>query len=174
MNRTRITSSLFIVSALCVGAAHAQTTVTREQVKAEFTQAVRNGDVAPAGEGMTLRQLHPERYVAPSVVGAKTRADVKAEYAEAVRTGDIIAAGEIGLKLNELHPQAYPETAFAGIGKTRDEVKLELAEAVRDGDIVEGETGMKLNELYPQRYAATRAANMLAQRSGAAASAVAR
>ncbi|HEV7575043.1 MAG TPA: DUF4148 domain-containing protein [Caldimonas sp.] len=173
MNRN-ITSSLFLVSALCAGAAQAQATVTREQVKAEFTQAVRNGDVAPAGEGMTLRQLHPERYAAPSVVGAKTRAEIKAEYAEAVRTGDIIAAGEAGLKLNELHPQAYPATAFAGTGKTRGEVKLELAEAVRTGDVIEGETGMKLNELYPQRYSAARTTSLLAQRSGAVASAVAR
>jgi hypothetical protein len=53
-------------------------------------------------------------------------------------------------------------------------VKFELAEAIRTSDIIEpGESGMKLNELYPQRYAAARAANV-AQRSGAAASAVAR
>jgi hypothetical protein len=176
MNAIRIASSLLVLSALCVGAAQAQTALTREQVKAEFAQAVRDGDVAPAGEGMTLRQQHPERYPATTPhVAARTRAEVKAEYAEAVRTGDIIATGDSGLKLNEVNPQAYPAATFAGIGKTREQVKLELAEAIRTGDIVvAGEAGMKLNELYPQRYAAARATSLMAQHASAAASAVAR
>src|SRR5450432_4273569 len=173
MNRTCITSSLFVLSTLCAGAAQAQTAVTREQIKADFAQAVRDGDVAPAGEGMTLRQMYPGRYATEPIAAAKTRAEVKLELAEAIRTGDIVE-GETGMKLNELYPRAYPATAVAVAGKTRAQVKLELAEAIRNGDIVEGETGMKLNELYPRRYAAARSANMLAQGSGAAASAVAR
>jgi hypothetical protein len=176
MNAIRIASSLLVLSALCVDAAQAQTAPTREQVKAEFAQAVRDGDVVPAGEGMSLRQLHPERYSARMPIAvAKTRAEVKAEYAEAVRTGDIIATGDSGLKLNELNPQAYPATTFAGIGKTREQVKLELAEAIRTGDVMaSGDVGLKLNELYPQRYAAARATRLMAQRASAAASAVSR
>ena len=162
----------FVLSALCVGA-QAQTELTRQQVRSQWAQAVRSGDVAPAGEGMTLREMNPGRYATAPTLAAKTRAEVKAEYADAVRTGDIMAVGEIGLKLNELHPQAYAATAFAANGKTREQVKFELAEAVRTGDMVEGETGMKLNELYPQRYAGARAANRLAQRTNAAGSAVA-
>ena len=172
MNGTRLTGSLFVLSALCIGA-QAQTAVTRQQVTSEWAQAVRSGDVAPAGEGMTLREMNPGRYAKGPAVAAKTRTEVKAEYADAVRTGDIMAAGEIGLKLNELHPQAYAATAFAANGKTREQVKFELAEAVRTGDMIEGETGLKLNELYPRRYAAARTANMLAQGTNAAASAVA-
>lgn len=173
MNGTRLAGSFFVLSALCLGA-QAQTEVTRQQVRSEWAQAVRSGDVAPAGEGMTLREMNPGRYATAPTLAAKTRAEVKAEYADAVRTGDIMAVGEIGLKLNELHPQAYAATAFAANGKTREQVKFELAEAVRTGDMVEGETGMKLNELYPQRYATARARNMLAQRSAAVAGAVAR
>lgn len=174
MNRTYIASSFFALSALCVGAAQAQTVLTREQVKAEFAQALRDGDIAPAGEGMTTRQAHPERYPSPSAGSAKTRAEVKAEYAEAVRSGDVVAAGESGLKLNELNPAAYPATSFAAVGKTRAQVKFELAEAIRTGEMMgNGEASAKLSELYPERYATVRTASVLAQRSSAAASAVA-
>ena len=175
MNSIRIASSIVVLSTLCAGVAQAQTTITREQVKAEFAQARREGNVAPAGEGMTLRQMDPELYASAPAAPAKTRAEVKAEYEEAVRTGDIVANGDAGLKLNEINPRAYPATSFAGIGKTREQVKLELAEARRTGDIVAaGDGGMKLNELYPQRYAAARAANMLAQHSATLESAVTR
>jgi hypothetical protein len=173
MNGTRITSSFLVLSALCIGA-QAQTAVTRDQVRSEWAAAVRAGDVAPAGEGMTLREMYPGRYAKAPAVVAKTRAEVKSELAEAVRTGDIMASGEAGLKLNELHPRSYAETAFAVNGKTREQVKFELAEAVRTGDVVAGESGMKLNEIYPQRYAAARATNIVAQHSGSAASAVTR
>jgi hypothetical protein len=94
--------------------------------------------------------------------------------AEAVRSGDILASGEIDLRLNDLHPEAYPATAIAGVGKTREEVRLELAEAIRTGDIVVGETDMKLNELYPKRYAGARAASTLARSGDAAAGIAAR
>ena len=167
MNRIRIAASSLLLTALCTGA-HAQTFVTREQVRAEWAEAVRGGDTTPAGEGMTLRDLYPGRYGRAPATSAKTRAEVKAELAEAVRTGDIVARGEIGLKLNELHPEAYPATAIAGVGKTRDKVRLELAEAIRTGDIVEGETGMKLNELYPKRYAGAPAASTLTKSGDAA------
>ena len=171
MNTIRIATSSLLLTALCAGA-HAQTFVTREQVRAEWAEAVRAGDTTPAGEGMTLRDLYPGRYGRAPATSTKTRAEVKAELAEAVRTGDIVARGEIGLKLNELHPEAYPATAIAGVGKTREQVRLELAEAIRTGDVVEGETGMKLNELYPKRYAGARAASTLAK-SGEAASGIA-
>ncbi|MEP6940900.1 MAG: DUF4148 domain-containing protein [Rudaea sp.] len=175
MNSIRIASSLLVLSTLCAGVAHAQTSITREQVKAEFAQARRDGNLVPAGEGVTLRQMHPERYASAPEAAARTRAEVKAEYQEAVRTGDIVASGDSGLKLNEINPRAYPATSFAGVGKTREEVRLEFAEARRTGDIVAaGEGGMKLNELYPQRYAPARAANMLAQRSTTGASGVSR
>jgi len=42
---------------------------------------------------------------------AKTREQVRAERLEAIRTGDVYASGDIGLKLNELYPQRYPQPA---------------------------------------------------------------
>ena len=85
---------------------------------------------------------------------ALTRDQVKAELAEAIRTGNIVATGELGLKLNELHPERYPKPATQP-GKTREEVKADLAQAIRTGDMVAtGELGLKLNEEFPQRYPA--------------------
>jgi ribosomal protein L30E len=83
----------------------------------------------------------------------KTRAQVRAELAEAIRTGDIIA-GEAGLKLNEIHPGAYPAKP-AVAGKTRAQVHAELAEAMRSGDLLAGgESGLKRNEISPGSYPA--------------------
>jgi Domain of unknown function (DUF4148) len=58
-----------------------------------------------------------------------TREQVKAELAEAIRTGNIVA-NDVGQKLNELNPSAYPAQPVVA-GKTREQVKAELAEAIR-------------------------------------------
>ena len=78
-----------------------------------------------------------------------TREQVKAELIDAIRTGDIMAGGEIGLKLNELHPNSYPVMQTQS-GFTREQVKAELARAIRTGDYMEGgELGVKHNEVHP-------------------------
>ena len=61
MNRIRIAASSVLLTALCAGA-YAQRVLTREQVRAEWTQAVLAGEATPAGDGMTLRDQYPGRY----------------------------------------------------------------------------------------------------------------
>ena len=153
MNFARTTISLLLLAAIGT-TAQAQSEKTREQVKAELTEAIRTGDVLANGDsGLKLNEMYPQRYPhAPAAIGA-TRAQVKAELAEAIRTGDMIASGESGLRLNEEFPQRYPAVAFAA-GKTREQVRAETAEAIRTGDMIAaGESGLKLNQLYPRHYA---------------------
>jgi hypothetical protein len=149
--------ALVLVSVFTIGAAQAQTPLTRDQVKAEFEEAVRTGDLlAPGDSGTKLNELYPNRYPKAAPVGGKTRAEVVAELEAAIRSGEVIN-GELGLKENELHPERYPAKPVAA-GKTREQVRVEYVEAVRTGDIIApGDSGLKLNEMYPQRYAQARA-----------------
>ena len=167
MKFTRIASA-FALLALLGAQLHAQSEKTREQVRNELAEAIRNGDVlAPGESGLTLRELHPERFpAAPATVG-KTRDQVRNELAEAMRTGDILANGDSGLTLREQNPQRYPAQVQVA-GKTREHVKAELAEAIRTGDILaNGDSGLRLNEVNPQLYA-----KVLRQRSDAVRQAV--
>lgn len=134
-------------------AAHAQTGSTREQVQAEFAEAVRSGNIVANGEtGLTLRELYPQRYPAAPVAGI-TRAQVLAEFEQARRSGDVLAAGEAGLPLKQLNPAAYPSKAVVH-ARTRAQVQAELREAIRTGSVLAGgESGLPLNQLYPERYA---------------------
>jgi len=80
---------------------------SREQVRAEWADAQRNGElVASAETGQTARDLAPQRYPKPAAVVLKTRREVRAETINAIRSGDVIDA-ETGLKLNQLHPTRY-------------------------------------------------------------------
>jgi hypothetical protein len=141
------------LTGLLGSAAHAQTGKTRDQVQAEFLEAVRSGNIVANGEsGLTLRELYPQRYPAVPAAGV-TRAQVLAEFEQARRSGDILAAGDAGLPLNEVNPQAYPPKAAAH-GKTRAQVEAELREALRTGNVLAGgDSGLLLNQLYPERYA---------------------
>ena len=168
MKSLQTSIALLLASTFAVGAAHAQAPLTREQVKAEYQDAVRTGDIlAPGDSGLKLNEMYPDRYPKTAAAG-KTRAQVVAEYQAAVRSGDIIRTGDLGLKENELNPQRYPGNAVLA-GKTREQVREEYAEAVRTGDVLEpGDSGLKMNEAFPQRYAKVRA-NDAARRSLAAA-----
>ena len=55
-----------VLLAATLGAgAHAQSAVSREQVKAELAQAIRSGNMIGDGNtGQTLRELNPQRYPA--------------------------------------------------------------------------------------------------------------
>src|SRR5450432_2587133 len=158
MNFARTTVSLLLLAPIRT-TTQAQSEKSREQVKAEFAEAVRTGNVIPAGDaGLKLNELYPQRYPqAPAAVGV-SRAQVKAELAEAIRNGDMVAAGEGETKLNEEFPQRYPAQVVMASGKTRAEVNAETLAAIRGGDMfAAGEGTMKLNEEYPQRYAKARA-----------------
>jgi hypothetical protein len=138
--------------AAAMGAAHAEAPKTREQVRAEYFEAVRNGDIQAGESSLTLRELYPHRYPAQQVAPAKTREQVRAEFEEARRTGGLLV-GESGLTERELHPQQFPAAAVYQ-GKTREQVRAELAEAIRTGDIIgNGESSLTLREQYPHRYA---------------------
>ncbi|MGE0348937.1 DUF4148 domain-containing protein [Hydrogenophaga sp.] len=59
---------------------------TREQVKAELAEAIRNGElVADGATGQTYNQLYPNRYPQPVLAQGKTREDVRAELVESRR-----------------------------------------------------------------------------------------
>jgi len=140
---------------------------TREQVRAELAEAVRNGDILAESEsGLTLRELYPHRYPARLPTTRKTREQVRTELVEATRSGDILADGERHITLRELFPHRYPAREVSE-GKSREQVRAELDEAVRTGDMLaNGEQGLTLRELYPQRYPArtSSAANVPVQR----------
>jgi hypothetical protein len=152
---------------------HAQSANTRDQVRSELAEAIRSGDIlAPGDSGLTMRELHPERYPAAAVTTGKTRDQVRSEFAEAVRNGDVFAGGDSGLTLREQNPQRYPAPIEVA-GKTREQVREETAAAIRAGDVVaNGESGQKLNELHPQWYAKSRTDDAI--RHAASASATAR
>ncbi|MCK9685165.1 DUF4148 domain-containing protein [Scleromatobacter humisilvae] len=168
MKTLQTSLALVLASTFAAGAAHGQTPLTREQVKAEYQAAVRAGDIlAPGDSGLKLNEIYPDRYP-KAAEERKTRAQVVAEYQAAVRSGDIVRSGDLGLKENELDPQRYPANAVAA-GETREQVREEYAEAVRTGDILApGDSGLKMNEAFPQRYAKARA-NGVAPRTLAAA-----
>ena len=163
MNRTPIAAALLLLAASAFHAADAQTSKTRDQVKAEWAEAVRTGNVQADGEsGLLLRELHPNLYPQPVERGA-TRDEVKTAFAEAQRNGELLVGGESEQKLNERYPDRYPPVVVAQ-GRTREEVRAETAEAIRNGDMVaSGELGLRENELHPAQYPRSR--HLLAERT---------
>jgi hypothetical protein len=136
MKNARISAIALALSALVAGqalAADPAAAKTREQVRAEYLQAQRNGDlIVDIESGQTARQLNPSLYAADVIAQGKTRAEVRAELAEAQRNGDVIADIEVGLTAREINPALYPAEVTAQ-GKTRAEVREELAQARRNG-----------------------------------------
>lgn len=59
---------------------------TREQVKAELAEAIRNGELIADGEtGARFNQLYPNRYPQPVVAQGQSREDVRADLVESRR-----------------------------------------------------------------------------------------
>jgi len=129
--------------------------LTREQVRTETLESMRNGTMLSAGEsGMRLRDLYPSAYPTPAATPSRSRAQVVQELNKAIQSGDLMAAGESGAKLNEIAPGNYPaQNIAAGPSKTRDQVRHELAEAIIHGEVMaNGEDGRMLNEMFPGTY----------------------
>jgi len=150
----RITGMALLMAALLCTGAHAQSSMpkTREEVRRELAEAVRNGTIAQGELGLAPRDLFPQNYPAPAQVAGRSRADVRAELEAARASGELLATGESAQKLNELFPSRYPQRSVVA-GKTRAEVQAELAEARRTGDVLAaGESGLTLKEIYPGRY----------------------
>jgi hypothetical protein len=160
MSTPRASLIALAIAAAFTAAAHADGGKTREQVRAELAEAVRNGDVmAPGESGLTLRQLYPQRYpAAPVAAAGVTREQVLGEVQEARRNGTLMAAGEAGEPSPQTTPQAYA-ARFTGPGKTRAQVEAETREAIRTGNILAGgESSLLLKDVYPERYANIRPA----------------
>jgi len=68
-------------------------TLTREQVVADTLAAIRNGDLASAGEGYDASDVASREALAAST---RTRAERKAETLLAAQTGQLMRAGEAG------------------------------------------------------------------------------
>lgn len=83
---------------------------TREQVRAEFLEAQRTGDIMDYTFDKKLNELYPGRYPAKAAVQGKTREQVRAEFLDAQRTGDIMNY-VFDMKLSELYPSRYPVKA---------------------------------------------------------------
>ncbi len=113
-----------------VGAAHAETTVSRAQVQSDYVAAVKNGDVQEPRSGLLLNQLYPSQYNAKSQASAVSRAQVQAERQDAVRNGEVVDA-RTGIALNQLYPAKYPNAAAnkADATKSREQVKAEAIQA---------------------------------------------
>lgn len=98
---------LAAVALLVVAPLTQATGLTREQVKAELAEAVRNGDMIVGEQGRTEYERAPHRFPARVVVVGKTRDQVMAELAEAIRLGDAPLTGDNGLTPAELYPQRF-------------------------------------------------------------------
>lgn len=153
LKTTLIILALSAAPAFAFDANHGAKTKTREEVKAELSQALRSGDVMAGGEiGAKVSELNSGRYQLVTPALGKTRDQVRVELEQAVRAGEMFAAGESGLMLKELQPDLYP-AKVAQAGKTREQVKEELAQAIHTGDLMAaGEDGRKLNEIFPGQY----------------------
>lgn len=159
MNRfPKITGMALLMAALCTGAsAQNSSPKTRDEVRRELAEAVRNGTIPQGDLGLAPRDLFPQSYPAAPQVASRSRAEVRTELDAARASGDLLAPGESGQKLNELYPSLYPQRTVLA-GKTRAQVQAELADAQRTGDMLaSGETGLTLKELYPGRYPLTAA-----------------
>jgi hypothetical protein len=128
--------------------------LTREQVRAEYFQARRDG-LIPFGElGTRPIDIHPELYPRQQAGTPKTRAEVKAELESAIAAGDF-TVGDSGLTAAGMDPRRYPKPAAAS-GLTRAQVKAETLEAIRRGDVPQGDSGLTPAQINPGYYAAAR------------------
>jgi hypothetical protein len=154
MNPFLKANCISLLLAMATVGAQAQTAApkTREQVRQELSEALRDGSMISGEAALAMRELNPGRYPQAPSAPMRTRDSVRAEFEAARRSGDLFADGDSGLKLNELYPTRYPQPTVVA-GKTRSEVKAELAEALRTGDMLAGgDSGLKLNELNPGVY----------------------
>ena len=89
------------------------TPLTREDVKAQFLAAQKNGDLIVGQNNETARELDPRLYPAqPDATPSKSRQQVRDEFIAAQKAGDLII-GENGETARELNPKAYPASNAA-------------------------------------------------------------
>jgi Domain of unknown function (DUF4148) len=144
----KVTTIALLIAAATAGA-HAQDSgaKTREQVRRDLYEAMRNGTLPHGEQDAPLRQQNGGARVA-----TRSRADVQAEFDAARRNGELLAGGESSQTMGEAHPSQYRAYTVVA-SKSRAQVKAELAQAQRDGDMVAGgEAGLTLREQHPDAY----------------------
>jgi hypothetical protein len=113
--------STLVIALASVGAANSfaadSTSLTRDQVRAEYYQAVKAGTLPANGDIANVPSSKFE--------SSKTRAEVRAEYYQAVKAGTLPVNGDT----------AYlPSTKFES-NKTRSQVQAEYLQARKDGTL---------------------------------------
>lgn len=134
MTRTYASAIAFSFATLFAGQAMAvngDTSLTREQVKAELAEAVRTGNVVTGESSARLNEQFPQ--VFGQQASSVTRSQVQAELAQAIQAGNVVV-GESSVRVNEAFPQNYATESNVA-GKSREEVKAELAEAASTGQL---------------------------------------
>ncbi|MDP3832869.1 MAG: DUF4148 domain-containing protein [Hydrogenophaga sp.] len=115
MNTARLSLIALALTTASLGAASAADTAspkTRDQVRAEFVEAQRNGTLIADGQtGATFRDLNPGRYMGMPAASVKTRADVQAELRDAWMRGELVADGQTGATFRDLAPHRFPMQA---------------------------------------------------------------
>jgi len=134
MTRNKVSAIAFVFASVFAAQAMAADSapVTREQVKAELAEAVRNGNMIVGESGQRMNQIFPHDYAVQNSFGI-TRAEVRAELAEAVEAGNVIV-GQGSKTLSEINPHDYP-VAQNRVSKSRAQVRTELAEAAAGGQL---------------------------------------
>ena len=103
-----IALTLSTASAGMALAADASSPKTRDQVRAEVSEAQRNGTLMADGQtGATYRDLNPGLYPAMPAPSSKTRAEVQAELRTAWARGELVADGQTGATYRDLAPHRY-------------------------------------------------------------------
>jgi flagellar motor protein MotB len=105
--KTPFAATAMVIASAMLAASPAFAEVTREQVKAEFAEAVRTGDIMSNKGGQKLNERFPDRYPAKQAQSNLTREQVKAEVVEALRTGNYVVTNEVTGLCNELHPDMH-------------------------------------------------------------------
>ncbi len=99
-----------------------ESTLTRDQVRAELVAAYRAGTLVVNGEtGKTAREMFPNLYPAPTVLAGKSREQVRAELVAAYHAGNFVIDGETGKLAHQMFPTWYAESRMqmrAGSGNT--------------------------------------------------------
>ena len=96
-------------------------------------------------------------FAASAGAQALTSTDVRAGFDEARRNGELLVPGEVGLKMNELYPDAYSKRV-ATPGKTRGQVQAEVADAARNGELLAAGEGSSVFDFAAQQRSSTLAA----------------
>lgn len=155
---------LLLIATLLGAASSAQAqSFTREQVRTQLEQSIRNGDVIVGGEiGLTEREHRIQRGQARSEATGKTREQVQAELTEASRSGSILSYGDLMLPAFELAPQRYPARPAAA-AMNRKQVQDELRLATQLGNApVGGEDSLTPAMRMPEKFTAARQKSELA------------